>query len=107
MTPRPMTPLPDELRAQISGVAGFLIEALHLASARSEERPITSLTEARQLVGDEAAAWHKLLCQGPECLVKHEKSRHHLLVIAATCLQAAGQLGLATRSDAISKDIAF
>lgn len=106
MIPR-MTPLPEELKAHVGGVAEFLVEALHLAAARSEERPITSLAEARKIVGDEAAAWHLLLSQGDASLVKHEKSRQHLLAIAATCLQAAGQLGLATRTQAIEKDIAF
>lgn len=86
----------------------FVRDAMALAIVRCEERPILSMRETRQLIGDESAELYRLLQQATTYPAwPWEDARHRLLLIAATCIQASQQLGLDSRGDAIGKEIPF
>jgi hypothetical protein len=86
----------------------FVADAVSVALIQLGSRPIVSLAQARQLIGDESAKLYRLLLEAdgyPSW--PWEQARRHLLAIAATCIQASQQLGLDHRQDAIEKEIPF
>jgi hypothetical protein len=88
----------------------FVSEAHALAQRRRDELPILTLRHARQLIENEVFDLHLLLINpfdAEAIQAPWEKARLHLLRIAATAMQAANQLGIESRQDAIAKEIPF
>jgi hypothetical protein len=84
----------------------FVTDVLILAAEQSTRRPIVGIAQARQMIGDESATLHSLLAgQTKEFYLPWEQARLHLLTIAATAIQAAQQLGIDSREQAIEKEI--
>jgi hypothetical protein len=92
----------------------FIADALALAKRRMAERPITSIRQAQQLLTDAAAELHETVVSVPAspqtgvalvAVVPWEDWRQGLLEAAAICLQAAAELGIDSRQDAIGKAI--
>ena len=99
-------------------VENFIVDAVNVARAQLAGRPITSVRQAQQLISDQAAALHSLVVdrvapelsdfgtrERTEHVVPWEQARQQLVEIAATAIQAADQLGIVSRQDAIGKSI--
>lgn len=89
----------------------FVADALALAVQREPERPIRSLAQAEAIIRQECFDLNLLIlrdgCADKPPTWPWEQGRLHLLRIAAAAIQAARQLGLDSRQDAIAKEIPF
>jgi len=97
-----------------TGPSAFVADALALALQRERERPILGLKQFREIITDESASLRQLIMDDAHASLgldaprlRWEQARLHLLRMAAACLQAAKQLGIDTREQAIAKEIPF
>jgi hypothetical protein len=81
----------------------FVTDAILLAGERELTSPIRSLEELLVASANQLLALKCLVRSG----AKGERVREQMLMTAATYLQAAKQLGLDSRQDAIAKEIPF
>jgi hypothetical protein len=94
----------------------FVTDAILLAGHLEQTHPITRLPALASRTLRQAGELHELISDASnwETVTKNalhfrkcEQVREHLLLIAATAMQAAKQLGLDSRQDAIAKEIPF
>jgi hypothetical protein len=81
----------------------FVTDAILLAGDRELTNPIRSMEELLVSSANQLLALKCLVRSG----AKGERLRQQMLVTAATYMQAAKQLGLDSRQDAIAKEIPF
>lgn len=94
----------------------FVTDAILLAGELEQTQPITRLQMLASRALRQAGELHELVVDPGnwESITKDyvhfrkcEQAREYLLLIAATAMQAAKQLGLDSRQDAIAKEIPF